>query len=152
MKLKIIKGLIYLFCISLNAQIQSIKLPKGDDVITISKNNITPIYSIYVDKNKTIYLEKEKVELADLAKTLAYNRSQLDEWLKLQVKIFLYVDQSIKYSVLDKIKTELASANFYNLVFKTNTINDNNVLSGFSYRNHQSFFHIEEIKKVLTKK
>lgn len=152
MKLKITIGMIWFCVFGLNAQIQSIQLPKSEDVIKISKTSITPIYSIYVDKNETIYLEDETITLSDLAKTLMYNSSQLKEWQKYQVKIFLYIDQSVKHSIVDKIKTELASAYFYNLVFKTNTIKDKNLLSGLSLKNHQSFFHLEDIKKVLTKK
>lgn len=152
MRLKITIGMIWFCVFVLNAQIQSIQLPKGEDVISISKTNITPIYSLYIDKQETIYLEDEAVALSDLAKTLAYNRSQLEEMQKHQVKIFLYIDQSVKYTIVDKIKTELASANFYNLVFKTNTIKDKDIVSGFSVRNHQSFFHLEDLKKGLTKK
>lgn len=152
MRLKITIGMIWFCVFGLNAQIQSIQLPKGEDVISISKTSITPIYSLYIDKNESIYLEDEAIALSDLAKTLAYNRSQLAELQKFQVKIFLYIDQSVKNTIVDKIKTELASANFYNLVFKTNTIEDKDLLSGFSIKNHQSFFHIEDIKKRLTKK
>ncbi|WP_292947336.1 biopolymer transporter ExbD [Olleya sp. UBA1516] len=152
MKLKITISIMLFSVFGLNAQIQSIQLPKGEDVISISKTSITPIYSLYVDKHESIYLEDEAIALSDLAKTLSYNRSQLEEMQKHQVKIFLYIDQSVKYTIVDKIKTELASANFYNLVFKTNTIKDKDIVSGFSVRNHQSFFHLEEIKKVLTKK
>lgn len=152
MRLKITIGMIWFCVFGLNAQIQSIQLPKGEDVISVSKTSITPIYSLYIDKNESIYLEDEAIALSDLAKTLAYNRSQLAELQKFQVKIFLYIDQSVKNTIVDKIKTELASANFYNLVFKTNTIEDKDLLSGFSIKNHQSFFHIEDIKKRLTKK
>ncbi|PKG50397.1 ExbD/TolR family protein [Olleya sp. 1-3] len=152
MRLKITIGMIWFCVFGLNAQIQSIQLPKGEDVISISKTSIAPMYSLYIDKNESIYLEDEAIALSDLAKALAYNRSQLEELQKFQVKIFLYIDQSVKYTIVDKIKTELASANFYNLVFKTNTIEDKDLLSGFSIKNHQSFFHIEDIKKRLTKK
>ena len=152
MRLKITIGMIWFCVFGLNAQIQSIQLPKGEDVISVSKTSITPIYSLYIDKNESIYLEDEAIALSDLAKTLVYNRSQLEELQKFQVIIFLYIDQSVKYTIVDKIKTELASANFYNLVFKTNTIEDKDLLSGFSIKNHQSFFHIEDIKKRLTKK
>ena len=152
MRLKITIGMIWFCVFGLNAQIQSIQLPKGEDVISISKTSITPIYSLYIDKNESIYLEDEAIALSDLAKTLAYNRSQLEELQKFQVIIFLYIDQSVKYTIVDKIKTELASAYFYNLVFKTNTIEDKDIVFGFSMKNHQSFFHIEDLKKVLTKK
>lgn len=152
MRLKITIGIIWFCVFGLNAQIHSIQLPKGEDLISISKTSITPIYSLYVDKKESIYLEDEANALSDLAKALAYNRSQLEELQKFHVKIFLYIDQSVKYTIVDKIKTELASANFYNLVFKTNTIEDKDLLSGFSIKNHQSFFHIEDIKKRLTKK
>ena len=89
MRLKITIGMIWFCVFGLNAQIQSIQLPKGEDVISISKSSIAPIYSLYIDKNESIYLEDEVIALSDLAKTLAYNRSQLEELQKISSKNIL---------------------------------------------------------------
>ncbi len=46
---------------------------------------ITPMAIVlYTDKHESIYLEDQAIALSDLAKTLAYNRSQLEELQKFQ--------------------------------------------------------------------
>ena len=152
MKFKFILLFVLIHNALLYAQVETIILPKGDSSIRISKTSITPFFSIYVDKNETIYLEGKRIELYNLAKTLAYNRSKLNHEWQFNIKIYLYLDVALEYTIVDKIKTELASVSFVNLYFKTNTIEDKDILTGIYLKNHLSFFNLDAIKNISTLK
>ncbi len=139
-----------LFTTVLNAQVSSIELPEGEDEIKI--NRFTPLLSIYVDENNEVYLEKEPIRVFDLAKELSYLRYKMPFEVQMRIKVFLYVDNNSSYSVIDEIKSQLASAYFERLYYKTNSIEDKDILKGISWTNHQSFYHLKMPNKILTKK
>ncbi len=143
-------GFLLVFTVILNSQVPSIELPKGDNEIKI--NRFTPVISIYVDKKNDVYLEKEPINVCDVAKELSYTRYKMLSHAQMSLKIFLYVDRSADYSVVDEIKTHLASAYFEKLCYKTISIEDKDVLRGVSWTNHKSFYHLNRPEKVLTKK
>ncbi|MBV7269345.1 hypothetical protein [Winogradskyella luteola] len=62
------------------------------------------------------------------------------------------MDKNANYSTLDIIKTQLASVHFKQLYYKTNTIEDKDILRGMSWINYQSFFKFKRLEKVLTDK
>jgi hypothetical protein len=74
------------------------------------------------------------------------------DWLLSRIKVYLYKDKSVNYTIVDKIKTQLASTDFYQIDYKTNSILDKDVLKGVSRTNHNDFFKIERLQKVLTDK
>ncbi|WP_296386691.1 hypothetical protein [Winogradskyella sp.] len=152
MKFKIQFMVIYslLFSWVINAQIDTIDLPEGDDDIKI--NTTTLFFSIYVDNQSNVFLDKDSINVYNIAKRLSYLRYKLPEHFKMRVKINLYVDKKADYYIVDIIKTQLASAYFERLYYKTNSIEDADVLKGISWTNHQSFYHLERPKKILTKK
>ena len=132
------------------AQVDSIRLPKGDETIKLKIGR--PLFSIYVDANHKIYFEKEPIALSEIAKELDYLRYKLPDYLQMRVAIFLYVDERAAYTIVDSIKTELASVNFDHIYFKTNSIEDEAILNGVYRPNHQSFFKRQPLKKVRTDK
>jgi len=143
-------GLLLVFTMVVNSQISSLELPKGEDKIKIS--TVTPIVSIYVDKNNHVYLEKEPIKICDIGKNLSYIRYKLPIEVQTRIKLFLYIDKNSDYNTLDDIRTQLASAHFSRLYYKTNSIEDKDVLKGISWTNQQSFHHFSMPEKVLTKK
>ncbi|WP_299891557.1 biopolymer transporter ExbD [uncultured Lacinutrix sp.] len=153
--MKIIKFLFILIIFnacstSKNYTRNNINLPKGIEKIKV--NSATPFYSIYVDKNEKVYLEKEEINIYNIAKILSYNKSKLPEELRFRVRIHLYIDQQVNYNIVDEIKTQLASIYLYNIYYKTNSIDDKDILFGIGYRNHNSFFHFANLKPITTKK
>ncbi|WP_299130721.1 hypothetical protein, partial [uncultured Winogradskyella sp.] len=88
----------------------------------------------------------------DVAKELSYTRYKMLSHAQMSLKIFLYIDKNVDYNVVDEIKTQLASAYFEKLCYKTNSIEDKDILRGVSWTNHQSFYHLNRTEKVLTKK
>ncbi|MCA0133653.1 ExbD/TolR family protein [Winogradskyella alexanderae] len=139
-----------LICVSLDAQIKSINLPLGDDEIKISR--IVPIVSIYVDSKDRVYIEYEPVNTSSIAKKLTYTRFKLPRDIQRQIKIFLYIDNKANYKIVDEIKSQLASAYFERIYYKTNSIEDKDILVGLSWTNYYSFYHLEFPQKILTKK
>ncbi len=138
------------FSLITNAQIESISLPKGN--VEIKVNHFSPIISIYVDSTNSVYLEKELIKVYDISKELLYIRYKMPFEAQMTIKIFLYVDNNADYSTVDEIKTQLASAYYERVYYKTNSIEDKDILKGMSWTNHQSFFHLNKPEKVLTKK
>ncbi|MEO1029906.1 MAG: biopolymer transporter ExbD [Bacteroidota bacterium] len=132
------------------AQVDSIRLPKGDE--TIKLRNTTPLFSIYVDADNNVYFEKEPIVMHKIVKKLAYTRYKLPEHLKPHATIFLYIDEQTAYTTVDEIKTQLASAYFDRIYLKTNSIADKDILKGFSVRRHPSFFTFHFLHKVPTDK
>lgn len=138
------------FSLIINAQIESINLPKGN--VEIKVNHFSPIISIYVDSTNSVYLEKELIKVYDISKELLYIRYKMPFEAQMTIKIFLYVDNNADYSTVDEIKTQLASAYYERVYYKTNSIEDKDILKGISWTNHQSFFHLNRPEIVLTKK
>lgn len=141
---------IFFLISNLKAQIGSIELPQGEEEIKI--NYTTPIISIYVDKENTVYLEKEEIEIGDLGKHLNYIRYKLPIEHQTFIKVFLYIDKETPYKIIDKIKTEIASVFIYNIYYKTGSVEDKDLLKGLGFRNHHSFFKYQVIEKKVTKK
>lgn len=134
------------------SQKEKIKLPKGDREIKISKSRITPIVSIYIDKNETIFFENEKVTIEDISRLFLLYKYSLNEEDKMFIKIFLYLDERISYEIVDRIKTRLANAYGMHIIYKTNSIEDKNILKGIYFRCHPSIYRFKEIEKQITKK
>lgn len=114
--------LLFFFVLVNNAQKNSITLPKSNEAIKVK--SFTPILSIYVDKNYDVYLEDKKVSLDNLLSLVLKERNRLPLENRLRLKTFIYVDKNVNYDFIDEIKTQLASVNFINLVYKTNTIEE----------------------------
>ena len=136
---------------SVNAQIETIKLLENNKIIKINKK-FTPVYSIYVDKNNSVFFDKRPIQVHEIAKKLSYYRYKLPFEYQTRIKVILYIDKGLKYSILDKIKTELANCYLYNIAYKTNSIEDEeDSLRGINMYNHQSFYHLKLLNKHLTK-
>lgn len=150
MNSRIIIVFLLFFILKVKAQVENIELPPGNEKITI--NRTTPAFSIYIDKNNSVYFEKQPIDINDLGKKLTYEVYKIPEEYKMSAKVFLYIDKNTSYKTVDKVKTEIATASLYNIYYKTNSIDDHNILSGIYWRNHRSFFHISKIEKQLTKK
>lgn len=131
-------------------QIDKIIMPKGNEQLDIKR--LTAFYSIYVDKNESVFFEKEPIKIHDIGKLLTYKTYKLPDWDVNHLQIHLYIDKEVNYDLVDKIKTEIASANLNKVVYKTNSVEDKDILNGIFWKNHQSFFKIAKIKKRLTYK
>lgn len=130
------------------AQVKSINLPSGDGKIIL--NSTTPVYSIYIDKKNRFYLDKEPIDVYAIAKKISYARYKLEEWAKQRSEVHLYIDKRVDYSLVDLIKTELSSANFNKIIYRT--ISTKDIPSGTYKTNHQSFFKYQRLQKVLSDK
>ncbi|WP_422105278.1 ExbD/TolR family protein [Winogradskyella sp.] len=132
------------------AQVDSIRLPKGDETVKIGK--FRPLFKIYVDANNMVYLEKEPIEVHKIAKTLAYRRYKLRHDNEAARAICLYIDERAAYATVDEIKTELASFDFERIYYKTNSIDDKDISKGIYMPNCWSFFKFRYLEKVRTDK
>ncbi|HIP34121.1 MAG TPA: hypothetical protein EYG89_05305 [Bacteroidia bacterium] len=142
------KKTIYLLFIFISSnthsQINSIQLPEYNKEINFY--NATPIISFYITKNNNIFIEKEKVDIYNVEKNIAYYKYKLPFQLKIRIRAFLYIDNEVDYKIIDKIKTYLARNEVRHIIYKTNSTKDKDFLKGLYWRNHLSFFKIEKSK------
>lgn len=115
-----------LFLVSLlQAQKKNIQLPKSNGFeITYIENTTTPIFSIYIDKEEKIFLEDIKLEVEQLGDSLFYHKLRLPDTKVPFLKVLLYADKSVKYSVIDAVKSQLKMAHITYIFYRTNNIND----------------------------
>ena len=95
------------FCIAVHfckAQISSIQLPHSDQEIKISKRKPSLIVSIYVDKAMQLYLEGKNVNIDEINPRLEEILNSYNPRTSILV-FYLYIDKSVPYSLVDKIKT-----------------------------------------------
>jgi biopolymer transport protein ExbD len=66
-KIQFLVAFILLFSWLIKAQVHTIELPKDNHDIKVKTT--APFFSIYVDANNTVYLEKEPIDFHAIAKT-----------------------------------------------------------------------------------
>jgi len=143
-----------LFCIvfvhNTYAQIDNIVLPKGDREIKIRQS--TPIFSIHIDELKNIYLEDRLTSIQELDESLSNMYNKVPLHLKSNVVIFLYADARLDYMLIDQVKTQISRVDLRKVVYKTNSIEDEDFLKGVYRRTPPSYFRgtIEERLGVKT--
>ncbi|MFY0629862.1 MAG: hypothetical protein JXR05_05735 [Flavobacteriaceae bacterium] len=135
------------FCFS---QQKDIKLPKSEGFeIKYPKNTITPILSVYINKKEEVFLEDIKIDsLPELGNYIIEHRSKLDPSLVPFVLMFLHADSELKYSIIDKIKSELSSAYVWRVFYRTNHIED--ITQGVGLRNQAALSYRKSAIKIDT--
>lgn len=139
---------VFFYFLNATAQIESIELPHGEE--TILQKHFTPFFNIYVDKNNKVYFEEEPIEIGEIGKQLTYKIYQLPFEQRVYLQIHLFADKNVSYKMVDKIKTEIAATYNHKVVYKTNSIEDKDILKGVFWYNHFSFFKILPVEKQLT--
>lgn len=119
-------------------QDKNIELPKTVGYeIKYSSQFITPLFSIYVTKDKEIFFENIKLDnVTQLADTVNKYRGKLRPEKMIYAKLLLHAERSLKYSTVDDVKSALSSIRVPRIFYRTNHIND--IESGLVIRNQAS--------------
>ena len=126
----------------LNAQEKILQLPKSNYAKEIRHNRKL---SITINEKETIFLEKEKVSLNELriklftAKIPNNDYDYYSIYKKLN-HIEIVADKSVSYSIIDAVKTEVASTGMTeNVIYRTQS-NGEVITEGIEYKLPKSFF------------
>jgi len=131
------------FC---QAQKNEIELPKGYGFeYKFSDTNITPINSVYISKKGTVIFEDEKISVEELGTHLFAYKNKLPVEYMTSIVTQIYADKRTSYKIVNAVKAQLSSALLYNVVYRTDHIED--VTKGLGVRLYKSL--IPEKKEVI---
>jgi len=122
------------FC---QAQKNEIELPKGYGFeYKFSDTNITPINSVYISKKGTVIFEDEKISVEELGTHLFAYKNKLPVEYMTSIVTQIYADKRTSYKIVNAVKAQLSSALLYNVVYRTDHIED--VTKGLGVRLYKS--------------
>lgn len=99
----------YFFCIHSYSQIDSIQLPKVDMKIGTL---VEPHFDFYVTKNGSILYEKDTIKIYEVKQVLYRPiRNYGLSMMHAKKYVHIFADERVNYSLIDSIKTEIASTN-----------------------------------------
>lgn len=100
-------------------QKENITLPNIKSEVKYSKTTITPIFSVYVNTNKEVYFENQKVPVEKLGDTIFKYKNQFSPYKTLILQVHILADKKVDYSLIDKVKTQIHSAKHHRLIYRT---------------------------------
>lgn len=130
---KFIVFIILINTLSIFSQRDKMILPNGfGREIQFSNTFITPLFSVYLNKNKELYFEDKKLNFEQLGDTIFKYRNLIKPDLVISTIIQFYGDKNLSYRDVENVKDQLISASMLRFMYRTDNIED--VSKGFFVR------------------
>ncbi|NQX78020.1 hypothetical protein [Gilvibacter sp.] len=143
MKIKILRFFLFA-CAICSGQTSGIELPvyKGE-----YRSVSTPYYPIYILKSEEIVLFNDTIAPEQLPKLLYKGIPGYGSYMMIpKAQVHLIVDKDVSYSIVDEVKTQIASTAASRLYFYYRASNENGISSrikAIRYPNYYSYFKLD---------
>lgn len=117
---------------------------------------VIPYHSIFVNKNGEIFFGDDKIEIQEVKEKIYgsyYNHNGYDDITMYPTEVHLFADKNVEYSIIDKIKTEIAQTNCtQKLIYRSNfEMKKQTEMYGLSHKLPNSYYKFLPPERILTK-